>query len=138
MGVFVALSAIAPRPRMFAAGAVVAIPIAALLAGVTEFLILDGVDQFPLLAIGMAPSVLGAALLFTLPNARISSGSFLVLSSSTSETKQGCHHAEPGYGTFRPSIARMVDPGRSAPVQSSRCTEFRWIVLRLSSLIEIS
>ena len=79
VGVFVALSAIAPSPRMFAAGAVVAIPIAALLAGVTEFLILDGVDQFPLLAIGMAPSVLAAALLFTLPNARISSMSFLVL-----------------------------------------------------------
>jgi uncharacterized membrane protein YccC len=79
VGVFVALSAIAPRPRMFAAGAVVAIPIAALLAGVTEFLILDGVDQFPLLAIGMAPSVLAAALLFTVPNARISSMSFLVL-----------------------------------------------------------
>jgi hypothetical protein len=75
----VALSAIAPSPRIFAAAAVVAIPIAALLAGVTEFLILDGVDQFPLLAIGMAPSVLAAALLFTLPNARISSGSFLVL-----------------------------------------------------------
>jgi uncharacterized membrane protein YccC len=79
VGVYVALSAIAPRPRMFAAAAVVAIPIAALLAGVTEFLILDGVDQFPLLAIGMAPSVLAAALLFTLPNARISSMSFLVL-----------------------------------------------------------
>src|SRR5215469_942087 len=73
VGVYVALSAIAPSPRMFAAGAVVAIPIAALLAGVTEFLILDGVDQFPLLAIGMAPTVLAAALLFTLPNARISS-----------------------------------------------------------------
>jgi uncharacterized membrane protein YccC len=79
VGVYVALSAIAPRPRIFAAGAVVAIPIAALLAGVTEFLILDGVDQFPLLAIGMAPGVLAAALLFTLPNARISSMSFLVL-----------------------------------------------------------
>jgi len=46
---------------------------------VTEFLILDGVDQFPLLAIGMAPSVIGAALLFTLPNATISSIGFLVL-----------------------------------------------------------
>jgi hypothetical protein len=41
------------------ASAVVAIPIAAPLTGVTEFLILDGVDQFPLLAIGMAPSALG-------------------------------------------------------------------------------
>jgi hypothetical protein len=64
---------------MFVAAAVVAIPIAALLAGVTEFIFLDGVDQFPLLAIGMAPCVLGAALLFTLPNARISSIGFLVL-----------------------------------------------------------
>jgi uncharacterized membrane protein YccC len=79
VGTFVALSAIAPSPRMFAASAAVAIPIAALLAGVTEFLILDGVDQFPLLAIAMAPSVLAAALLFTLPNARISSISFIVL-----------------------------------------------------------
>jgi len=42
-------------------------PIAALLAGVTEFLILDGVDQFPLLAIGMAPVVLAGALLVDQP-----------------------------------------------------------------------
>ena len=54
-------------------------PIAALLAGVTEFLILDGVDQFPLLAIGMAPSVLAAALLFTIPNPRLAGIGFLVL-----------------------------------------------------------
>jgi uncharacterized membrane protein YccC len=79
VGTLVAFSALRPSPRMFAAAGVVAMPIAALLAGVTEFLILDGVDQFPLLAIGMAPSVLGAALLFTLPNATISSISFLVL-----------------------------------------------------------
>jgi uncharacterized membrane protein YccC len=78
-GVFLALSANAPSPRKFAAAAIVAIPIAALLAGVTEFLVLDGVDQFPLLAIGMAPSVLAAALLFTLPNARMSSIGFLLL-----------------------------------------------------------
>jgi uncharacterized membrane protein YccC len=54
-------------------------PIAALLAGVTEFLILDGVDQFPLLAIGTAPSVLAAALLFTVPKPRLASIAFLVL-----------------------------------------------------------
>jgi uncharacterized membrane protein YccC len=54
-------------------------PIAALLAGVTEFLILDGVDQFPLLAIGMAPSVIAAALLFTMPNQRLASVGFLLL-----------------------------------------------------------
>ena len=50
-----------------------------LLVGVTEFLILDGVDQFPLLAIGMAPSVLAAALLFTIPNPRLAPIGFLLL-----------------------------------------------------------
>jgi uncharacterized membrane protein YccC len=78
-GIFVALSANTPSPRKFAAAAVIAVPIAAILAGVTEFLILDGADQFPLLAIGMAPSVVGAALLNRLPNARISSIGFLLL-----------------------------------------------------------
>ena len=62
VGSIVALSAINPNLRAFAASAVIAMVIAALLVGVTEFLILDGVDQFPLLAIGMAPSILFAAL----------------------------------------------------------------------------
>ena len=79
VGITIALSATTPNPSAFAAGAVIAMPIAALLAGVTEFLILDGVDQFPLLAIGMAPSVLAAALLFTIPNPRLASIAFLVL-----------------------------------------------------------
>jgi uncharacterized membrane protein YccC len=57
----------------------IAMPIAVLLAGVTEFLILDGVDQSPLLAIGMAPSVVAASLLFTIPNPRLASVGFLVL-----------------------------------------------------------
>jgi uncharacterized membrane protein YccC len=79
VGVIIALSANTLNPPAFVAGAIVAIAIAALLAGVTEFLILDGVDQFPLLAIGMAPSVLAAALLFTIPNPRLASIAFLVL-----------------------------------------------------------
>jgi uncharacterized membrane protein YccC len=79
VGVFIALSATTPNPPAFAASAVIAIPIAALLAGVTEFLILDGVDPFPLLAIGMAPSVLAAALLLTSANQRLTSIGFLVL-----------------------------------------------------------
>jgi hypothetical protein len=79
VGVIVALSANNPTPQAFTANAVVAITVAALLAGVTEFLILDGVDQFPLLAIGMAPSVLAAALLFTIPNPRLASIGFLLL-----------------------------------------------------------
>jgi uncharacterized membrane protein YccC len=78
-GVFLALSATMPSPGKFAAAAILALPIAALLAGVTEFLVLDGVDQFPLLAIGMAPTIVGAALLVTLANPRISSIGFLVL-----------------------------------------------------------
>jgi Fusaric acid resistance protein family len=65
VGSIVALSAINQNLRAFATSAVIAMVIAALLAGVTEFLILDGVDQFPLLAIAMAPSVLFAALLST-------------------------------------------------------------------------
>jgi uncharacterized membrane protein YccC len=54
-------------------------PTAALLAGVTQFLILDGVDQFPLLAIGMAPGVLAAALLLTKPNPKLASFALLLL-----------------------------------------------------------
>jgi uncharacterized membrane protein YccC len=79
VGVNMALSSTTPSPRAFAAGAVIAMPIAALLAGVTEFLILDGVDQFPLLAIGMAPGVLAAALLLTTPNPRLASIGLLLL-----------------------------------------------------------
>ena len=78
VGVLIALSANTPNPHAFAASAVIAIPIAALLAGVTEFLILDGVDQFPLLAIGMAPSVLAAALVSTIPDPRLASIASLV------------------------------------------------------------
>ena len=79
VGVIIALSANTANPGGLAAAAVVAMPIAVLLAGVTEFLILDGVDQFPLLAIGMAPSVLAAALLCTTSNARLALIAFLVL-----------------------------------------------------------
>jgi hypothetical protein len=79
VGVTIALSANTPSPRAFAAAAVIAMPIAALLAGVTQFLVLDGVDQFPLLAIAMAPSVLGAALLLTMPNPRLGSIALLLL-----------------------------------------------------------
>src|SRR5467141_1040062 len=78
VGLTIAFSANTPNPRAFAAEAVIAMGIAALLAGVTEFLILDGVDQFPLLAIGLAPSVVAAALLSTVPNPRLASIAFLV------------------------------------------------------------
>jgi uncharacterized membrane protein YccC len=79
VGMIVALSASTPNPQAVVTSAVIGVPIAVLLAGVTEFLILDGVDQFPLLAIGMAPGVLGAALLITSPNPRLALIGFLVL-----------------------------------------------------------
>jgi uncharacterized membrane protein YccC len=79
VGLTIAFSANTPNPRAFAAEAVIAMPIAALLAGVTEFLILDGVDQFPLLAIGMAPVVLAGALLSTSPNQKLASTAYLAL-----------------------------------------------------------
>jgi uncharacterized membrane protein YccC len=79
VGLTVAFSANTPSPRAFAANIVIAMPIAALLAGVTEFLILDGVDQFPLLAIGMAPVVLAGALLSTSPNQQLASTAYLAL-----------------------------------------------------------
>ena len=82
MALTIALSANSPNPsafRAFPTNAAIAVLIAALLAGVTEFLILDGVDQFPLLAIGMAPVVLAAALLLTIPHPRLVSIAFLVL-----------------------------------------------------------
>jgi hypothetical protein len=79
VGLTIAFSANTPNPRGFAVCIAIAMPIAALLAGVTEFLILDGVDQFPLLAIGMAPVVLAGALLSTSPNQRLASTAYLAL-----------------------------------------------------------
>jgi uncharacterized membrane protein YccC len=79
VGLMVALSTRIPDPRGFATNTLIAASIAAVLAGVTEFLILDGVDQFPLLAIGVAPSIVAAALLLTMPNPRVASTAFLVL-----------------------------------------------------------
>jgi uncharacterized membrane protein YccC len=79
MALTIALSANTPNPRAFPVNAAIAVLIAVLLAGVTEFLILDGVDPFPLLAIGMAPVVLTSALLLTIRHPRVTPIAFLVL-----------------------------------------------------------
>jgi uncharacterized membrane protein YccC len=57
-----------PNPRGFTALGLVGTPIAAGLAGILEFIILDGTDAFPLLAIALAPFTIGAALLITSKN----------------------------------------------------------------------
>ena len=73
VGIVIGLGASTPDLRGFTVLAVVAAPIASLMAGILEFVVLDGVTAFPLLAIGLSPFMIGAALLMTLPN-RILSG----------------------------------------------------------------
>lgn len=64
----IGLGATTPKPRAFTAIALVAAPIAIVLTGILEFFILNGADDFPLLAIGLAPFVIGAGLLVTSSN----------------------------------------------------------------------
>ncbi len=73
VAVVIGLGATAPNPRSFTVMAFIAAPIAVALTGILEFLVLDGVDEFPLLALGLAPFVIGAALLMTRPS-QVSAG----------------------------------------------------------------
>jgi uncharacterized membrane protein YccC len=72
IGTVVGLGATTPNSRVTTTLALVAAPIAGILAGLLEFVVLDGVDDFPLLAIGLAPLVIGAALLVTSSNRMVS------------------------------------------------------------------
>jgi uncharacterized membrane protein YccC len=63
LGATAGLSATTPNPQSFAKAALIAMPTAFALAGIINFLILDGADAFPLLALGMAPAIIGAGLL---------------------------------------------------------------------------
>lgn len=67
IGVLAGLSSTTPDPKVFAKGALIAMPLAVVIAGITEFLILDGTDQFPLLALGMAPAIFFACFLILHP-----------------------------------------------------------------------
>lgn len=58
-----ALSSIAPNPKAFARGVLIGMPLAALCAGFVLFVMLAGVQGFPLLAIAMAPVVFAACFL---------------------------------------------------------------------------
>lgn len=68
VAIIIGLGATTPDLRAFTMIAVVAAPVASLMAGILEFVVLDGATTFPLLAIGLAPFMIGAALLMTLPN----------------------------------------------------------------------
>jgi uncharacterized membrane protein YccC len=63
-----ALGATTPNPRGFTTIALVGAPIAAILAGILEFIVLNGADAFPVLAFALAPFTIGAALLTTSQN----------------------------------------------------------------------
>jgi hypothetical protein len=64
----VALGSTTPNPRGFTALVLVFTPIVVVLTGILEFFILNGADAFPLLAIGIAPFNISAALLMTSKN----------------------------------------------------------------------
>jgi hypothetical protein len=72
IGTVVGLGSLTQNPRATTTLALVAAPIAGILAGLLEFVVLDGVDDFPLLAIGLAPLVIGAALLMNSSNRMVS------------------------------------------------------------------
>jgi hypothetical protein len=80
IGAFVGLGAMTPNSRATTALALVAAPIGGFLAGLLEFVVLDGVDAFPLLAIGLAPLVIGATLLISSANRIVSAlGRFILI-----------------------------------------------------------
>ena len=68
VAILIGLSATAPDVSNFMKLAVVASPIACVLTGILEFVILDGATGFPMLALGLAPFIIGSALMMTLAN----------------------------------------------------------------------
>ncbi|MET4039905.1 putative membrane protein YccC [Bradyrhizobium sp. RT6a] len=79
VAVIIGLGSTSPSPRNFTMVAVMATPIACVLAGTLKYLVFTGVSEFQLLAIGLAPVVIGLALLITLPSPLPSSLGRLVL-----------------------------------------------------------
>ena len=73
VAVIIGLGSTAPDPRGFTIQAVIAMPIACLLAGILKYFVFNGVSEFQLLAIGLAPVIIGLALLISLPNRTLSS-----------------------------------------------------------------
>ena len=69
----IGLGAVSPNPQGFTVAAFIAAPIAAVLAGTLEFLILDGVTEFPLLALALAPFVIGTMVVATRPHPMVAS-----------------------------------------------------------------
>jgi uncharacterized membrane protein YccC len=79
VAVIIGLGSTVPDQRSFARSAVLAMPVACVLAGILKYLVFNGVSEFQLLAIGLAPVIIGLALLISLPNPVLSSLGRLVL-----------------------------------------------------------
>jgi uncharacterized membrane protein YccC len=73
LAIVIGLGATKPDPKAFTVVAFIVSPIAAVLAGTLEFLILDGVNEFVLLALALAPLMIGATALTTRSNPLLSS-----------------------------------------------------------------
>ncbi len=72
VAVLIGLSATVSDVLAFTKLALIAVPISSLLAGILEFVVLDGATGFPLLVIALAPFVIGLAFLMTFKNPIIS------------------------------------------------------------------
>src|SRR5262249_7517677 len=68
VAIVISFGAMSPNPQGFTVLALVAAPIAAILAATLKFLILSGATEFPLLALALSPFVIGATVAKTLPN----------------------------------------------------------------------
>jgi uncharacterized membrane protein YccC len=68
VALIIGLGATTPSARGFTAITLIGAPIAAVLTGILEFIILNGADAFPVLAIAMAPFTVGAAVLMKSQN----------------------------------------------------------------------
>lgn len=73
VAVILGLGSTAPAPRTFTMVTVMSMPVACALAGILKYFVFNGVSEFQLLAIGLAPVVIGFALLISLPNPLLSS-----------------------------------------------------------------
>lgn len=73
VAVIIGLGSTAPDPRKFTLIAVIATPIACVMSGTLKYFVFNGVSEFQLLAIGLAPVVIGLSLLISLPNPLLSS-----------------------------------------------------------------
>lgn len=68
VALLIGLGATAPDQGAFTKLAVLISPLACVLAGLLQFVVLDGATGFPMLAIGLAPFIIVCALLMTLTN----------------------------------------------------------------------